>query len=159
MLDRLATTSALWIAFIATLLITAAFPMAANTWDLTFIDALSDPAEVRAVIAAMSPAQLAAHAWLTATLDVAYPLAYGALFAGSAICFYPNWGQRLAWVFVALVATDLLEGVVQVLALTDVVDLIGAKAVLTPLKTVLFLVGLVTTVVGWIIWLVARVRS
>ena len=55
--------------------------------------------------------------------------------------------------------TDLLEGVVQVLALTDVTDWVDAKAILTPLKTILFLLGLVTTIIGWVIWLVGRLRG
>ncbi|MEM9623528.1 MAG: hypothetical protein AAF993_17925 [Pseudomonadota bacterium] len=159
LLDTLAQSRTLWLAFVATVLITVAFPLAAGLWGLSFVDALSDPAEVRQAIAAMTSKQRVAHAWLTATLDVAYPLAYGALFIGSAVAFLPRFGRFLALAFVVLVATDLLEGVVQVLALTETADLVSSKALLTPLKTVLFLVGLLTTIAGWIIWGARRVRS
>ena len=149
----------LWIAFIATVLLTLAFQIAVDIWSLTLIDAIADPDETRLAIASMSAEQNVTHAWITATLDVAYPLAYGALFIGSAHKFYGSWGWILAAPVYILVPTDLLEGVVQVLALADVTDWVDAKAVLTPLKTGLFLLGLTTTVVGWVIWLVRRVRS
>ena len=158
MLDFLAKTQTLWIAFVTTLLITFAFPVVAGMWGIAFIDALSDPEEVRQAIASMSAEQKTAHAWITATLDVAYPMAYGALFIGSALCFYKKYGRLIAWPFMILVPTDLLEGVVQVLALTDTADLIDTKALLTPLKTLLFLLGLVTTIAGWASWLTNRVR-
>ncbi|MEM7078895.1 MAG: hypothetical protein AAF513_09725 [Pseudomonadota bacterium] len=145
--------------FVATLLLTFAFPPLAQMWQLTLVDALSDPAVVREAIASLSAEQKTAHAWITATVDVAYPLAYGALFIGSALCFFPRAGQILAWVFVVLIGIDLLEGVVQVLALTDTADLIDTKAVLTPLKFILFLVGLIVTVAGWGRWLVKRLAS
>lgn len=159
MLKILAQTRSLWIAFVSTILITIAFPLAASIWGITFIDAISDPAEVRQAISDMTTDQRFVHAWITATLDVAYPLAYGALFAGSAYAFYDRFGRYMAVPLLVVVPVDLLEGVVQVLALTDSADLIDAKAVLTPLKTALFLVGLLTTVVGWVIWAVRRTRS
>ena len=155
-LARLGESRALWIAFVLTLLITAAFPAAAQMWSLSFVDAISDPGEVRALLATMSADQRFAHAVITATLDVAYPLAYGALFIGSAYAFYGRFGWMLALPFVVLIATDLLEGVVQVLALLEMVDWIDAKAILTPLKFLLFLLGVGVMVLGWIIWLVGR---
>ena len=139
MFITLAETRSLWIAFVATILITIAFPVTASIWGLSFIDALSDPTEVRQAIAGMTPDQRIVHAWITATLDVAYPLAYGALFVGSAYAFYARVGRFIAIPLLVVVPVDLLEGVVQVLALTDTADWIDAKAILTPLKTVLFL--------------------
>lgn len=156
---KLAETRSLWIAFVSTILLTIAFPLAASVWGITFIDAISDPAEVRQAISAMSAGQRVVHAWITATLDVAYPLAYGSLFAGSAVAFYGRFGRFIAAPLLVVVPVDLLEGVVQVLALTDVADLIDAKAVLTPLKTVLFLLGFATTVIGWVIWLARRIQG
>jgi len=46
------------------------------------------------------------------------------------------------------------EGIVQVLALTETIDWLDAKAVLTPLKLKLFFLGIATTIGGWAIWLV-----
>ena len=96
---------------------------------------------------------------ITATLDVAYPLVYGAVFAGSGYKFYGKWGWLVAAPVFVLVPTDLIEGVVQVLALVTDIDWVDAKAILTPLKFGLVLVGLATTVLGWVIWLVGRIRG
>ena len=148
----------LWMSFIATILLTITFQVAVGIWDLTLIDAISDPGDTRLAIASMSQQQNLIHAWITATLDIAYPLAYGALFIGSGYKFYGKWGWLVAAPVFVLVPTDLIEGVVQVLALTNVTDWIDAKAILTPLKTFLFLLGLATTIVGWGIWLVNKMR-
>ena len=159
MLNKLAATRSLWVAFVSTVVITIAFQVVTSIWGISFIDALSDPAEVRQAISDMTRDQRAFHAWITATLDVAYPLAYGALFVGSAYAFYGRLGRYIAIPLLLVVPIDLLEGVVQVLALTDVADLIDAKAVLTPLKFILFLLGLATMVIGWALWLFSRLRN
>ena len=158
MFYRLSENRSLWIAFGATILITIAFLITGSMWGITFLDTISDPSEARLVISSMSPDQRIIHAWITATLDVAYPLAFGALFIGSAYKFYKNSGRFIALPFFVLVPTDLLEGIVQVLALTGTMDLVDAKAVLTPLKTILLLLGITTTTVGCIVWLVARTQ-
>ena len=92
-------------------------------------------------------------------MDVAYPLAYGALCMGSAYAFYERLGRYIAIVLLVVVPTELLEGVIQVLALTNSADFVEAKAVLTTLKTGLFLLGFVTTLCGWPIWSVDRLRK
>ena len=142
----------LWISLIATIVLTVAFQIAIRIWDLTLLDTISDPVEARLAISTMSLEQNIIHAWITATLDVAYPIAYGALFIGSAYKLYGKFGWLVALPIFVLVPIDLLEGVVQVLALTDVADWLDAKAYLTPIKTILSLFGAFTTVTGWIIW-------
>ena len=159
MLERLARTRSLWTAFFCTLVLSPAFPLAASVWEITLLDRLSDPAEVRQAIAAMTAEQRVIHAWITATLDVAYPLAYGALFIGSACAFYPRGGRYLALAIAPVVPFDLLEGVVQVLALTHVADFVGAKAVLTPLKFALFALGLLATLRAGLTWLTRHFRG
>ncbi len=155
-LTSLAETRNLWLAFGATILITLSFPVVGSIWAMSFIDPISDPGAVRDAIAALSAEQRVVHVWVTATLDVAYPLAYGALFIGAAYRFYPTFGRFLGWAFIGLVAVDLLEGIVQVLALTDTADLVAGKAFLTPMKRALFLIGVVTTLLGWVIWIIRR---
>ena len=156
--NSLSKTGSLWASLVLVVLITAAFPVAASVWNLSFLDTMSDPDQVREAIAAMSTDQRIAHSWITGTLDVLYPLTYGALFIGSAYAFYGSYGWLVALPFFVLVPTDFLEGVVQILALNDVSDWVESKAVLTPLKTGLFLLGIVTTVIGWIVWLVNRLK-
>ena len=157
-MDRLTKTPTLWVLFVATLLVTLSFPLAASIWNLTFIDAVASPADVEALIAQMDDDQKTAHAWVTATLDVLYPLVYGALFAGTAWRFFPAWPWLAAPGLLA-VPVDLVEGVVQVLALTDTADLIVLKAWVTPLKTALFLIALAIAAAGWATWLISRFRN
>lgn len=157
--EHLARTPILWFSFIATIICTFAFQAIAGHYGLVLLDTLSDPDESRAAIAAMSQSQRALHAWITGTLDVAYPAVYGALFIGSAYRFYPNIGRFLAAPTVLLVAVDLIEGLVQILGLTETVDWLDAKAILTPGKILLFYFGLLTTVGGWGVWVVGRSRS
>jgi hypothetical protein len=150
---NLAETRILWISFVVTLLITFAFQLIVASVGGTLLDAVADPEQARVVIASMSESQRLTHAWITATLDVAYPAAYGALFVGSAYRFYPKVGRYLAWTMFVLVPIDLVEGVVQILALTDLADLLASKTVLTNLKQVLFLGALLFTFIGWLKWL------
>ena len=151
MFYRLAGNRSLLIALVATILITIVFLVIGSLWGITFLDKISDPSEARIAISSMSADQRLVHAWITATLDVVYPLAYGALFIGSALKFYDNFGWLIASPFFVLVPTDLLEGFIQVLALTGTLDMIDAKAVLTPLKTSLFLLGVSTMIIGFML--------
>ncbi len=155
-IKKLAAKKALWISFVATVLCSIAFPVVAGQFGITLLDAISDPEQCRAVLATMSDSQRSLHAWITGTLDVVYPAAYGALFVGSAYRFFPSVGRWLAAPILLLVPVDLLEGLVQILALTDTVDWLGAKALLTPAKLVLFYFGLIVTLCGWGVWIVRR---
>lgn len=125
----------LWILFALFILQTIGFAVIMAVWDFQVIDEISDPEKVRAHITEMSALQKSVHAWTTATLDVAYPLTYGALFARLAWrAFKPFYALPA----IAVIPTDLAEGFVQVMALTGNNDLIWLKAYLTPAKLVLF---------------------
>ncbi len=154
----LTKTPTLWGLFFATVLITLSFPVASGYFDITLVDGISSPQETRSVIEGFSPEQRSAHAWITGTLDVAYPLAYGLLFAGVTVCFFPVVGGYLALLPLLCIPVDLFEGLVQIFALTGVADWVGLKAVVTPLKTALFMCGLATTVAGWLRWVYLKVR-
>ncbi|MEM6709757.1 MAG: hypothetical protein AAF648_13325 [Pseudomonadota bacterium] len=158
MLDVLAQRRSLWIAFVATVLLALTFPQLEAHYDISLVDALSDPTQVRAVIEDMTPEQRRAHVWTTATVDVAYPLAYGSLFVGSVLAFFGRLGRFLAPVLLVVVPVDLVEGVVQILALTNTYDFVDGKAVLTPLKFALAFTGLALTVLGWLVWSVRWLR-
>ncbi len=147
----------LWILFALTLIIAASFVVVSRIWDLTLIDAISSPDEVRAVLSGMTAEQKTAHAWTTATLDVAFPLVYGGLFAGTAFRFFPRFGRYLAVPAILVIPVDLIEGVVQVLALTETTDWIALKAYITPLKMYLFYAAVIVTLVGCAGWLYHRV--
>ena len=56
-----------------------------------------------------------------------------------------------------LVASDLAEGVVQIAALTSVKDWLALKELLTPLKFVLSLSGLVLSSAAWLLFALGRI--
>ncbi len=158
-LERLTSTRSLWLLFIATVLITLCFPVISSIWGIVFIDAISSPEEVRMVIADMTQEQRVVHAWTTATVDVAYPLAYGFYFAATTLKFFPQYGKYLAVLPRLAIPVDICEGIVQVMALMDVADFIGAKAILTPVKSILFLAGFFFSVAAWFKWVYGKVMS
>ena len=135
-------------ALVATVVLTALFPVAAGHFGLTLLDAVADPTEARALVEGLTKEQRQAHAWITGTLDVAYPLAYGALFFGATLRFFPRKGALLAIPILIGVPADFLEGLVQILALTGQVDWLAAKAVLTPVKGGAFVYGAVMALLG-----------
>ena len=143
MIKLLTQPRILWILFILFVLESIGFGIIMWIWDFTIIDEMSDPEKISAHIAAMSETQRVVHAWMTATLDVAYPLTYGPLFAGLAL-------QRFRSIFAipafAVIPTDLAEGYVQVVSLLGDESLIGLKAVLTPLKLVLFIAAMIIAI-------------
>ncbi|MEM7329833.1 MAG: hypothetical protein AAF437_13905 [Pseudomonadota bacterium] len=133
----------LWILFGLFVLETIGFGIIMRIWDFAIIDEMSDPQKISAHIAAMTEQQRSVHAWMTATLDVAYPLTYGPLFAGLAWrCFTPHFAIPA----IAVIPTDLAEGYVQVMALTGDESLLWLKAYLTPLKLGLFLAAMLIAI-------------
>ncbi|NRB38914.1 MAG: hypothetical protein HRU20_10680 [Pseudomonadales bacterium] len=145
---NISTPRNLLITLTATVILTLVFPALAFLLDLTFIDTISDADQVREIIAAMTTPQRTAHAWITGTIDVLYPLAYGLLFAGAAIKYFPRLGCYLALPALLAIPVDLIEGLIQVLALTATTDWLSVKAIITPLKTTLFLTGLFIALAG-----------
>ena len=148
MFRQLRGRRALLVALLATLVLTALFPVIAGHFGLTLLDAVADPTEARALVEGLTKEQRQAHAWITGTLDVAYPLAYGALFFGATLRFFPRKGALLASPILIGVPADFLEGLVQILALTGQVDWLAAKAVLTPVKGGAFVYGAVMALLG-----------
>ena len=149
----------LWGLFVATILITLSFPYAASLWDLSYLDALSGEAEIRALLASLNAEQKTAHIWITLTLDVAYPLAYGFFFAGTALAFYPSRGHLLAIPAYVAIGADLIEGVLQVILLADGADVVTLKTIMTPIKFGAFYVAFLIALFAWLRWLFRRVRA
>ncbi|MEM9571141.1 MAG: hypothetical protein AAF996_06720 [Pseudomonadota bacterium] len=150
MMKLLTNTTTLWILLVLFIVETIGFGIIMRIWDFAIIDEISDPETVRAHIDALSAQQRSVHAWMTATLDVAYPLTYGPLFAGLALrALSPPYAVPAFLV----IPVDLIEGVVQVLALTGMYDALWLKATVTPLKLVLFfaamVIAIVALVLGW----------
>ncbi|MDP3457933.1 MAG: hypothetical protein Q8S09_01540 [Hyphomonas sp.] len=103
-----------------------------------YLDMLSNPAEARALLAGLTPPQRSAHFWVTVLLDTAFPIAFGLLFAGLAWRFFGKWGPLAALPGFAVLIFDLTENTIQALALSGAVDVLDAKAWVTPMKMYLF---------------------
>ena len=158
-LHKLTRTPTLYGLLCVTIAMTLAFTPLAQHFGLTLLDGISSPQLARETIAAFTADQRIAHAWITATLDVAYPLAYGLLFAGCTLRFFPNAGKYLALPPLLVIPIDLFEGLIQILALLEISDWLALKAVVTPLKLILLASGLITTVAGAFAWAYRRLFS
>jgi hypothetical protein len=155
----LTKTSTLWVLFVSTLILFFGFRIVSSIWGFTFIDSVSSPEELRTILSGMSEAQKVSHAWATCSLDVAFPISAGLLFAATAFRFFPKYGIYLALPGLLAIPTDLFEGVIQVLALTDTMDLLGLKAIVTPVKAVFLLSGLAITIIAWVKWVFNKILS
>lgn len=128
--------------------LTIAFGVWIQRYDLQIIDELSDPDQIRAVVAAMTPEQMSAHWWMTLLLDYFYPLAYGAFFAGLALRYFGALGIWMAIPAMIVVPADVIENTIQLMILSGDQSLIGLKAIVTPLKLVSFLVSALVALIA-----------
>ena len=115
---------------------------------MTLLDGIASPSKARDILDLMTQNQKVLHIWITATLDVAYPLSYGSLFAGSALRFFPEYGIYLALPALLAIIADLTEGFIQILALTNTSDLLALKEYVTPFKYGMAILGLIIAVFG-----------
>jgi len=158
MRDILSDARTLWILLAAAVLMTVGFSVVADTFQFSILDELYDAEEIRARLAVMTPDQKQAHRWMTGTLDVLYPLVYGAFFIGMALRFLGRFGPLLALPGIVVIPVDLAEGVVQILLLNGHEDVVGWKEVLTPIKLALFFLALLVCLIGLSIRFFQRLR-
>lgn len=138
-MNALARTPILVATGLAMLLLGAGFALVQPALGGTLLDTLHSPEAARDLIADLAPAQNRAHLWTTLLLDTAYPLAYGAFFAG---LIWRLGGRRASLLPVAAMMADLFENALQAAALAGWTAPLGAKMVLTPLKFGLLAVSL-----------------
>lgn len=131
-----------------TLFLTVLFGVVMYVWQFQIIDEMYDAQHIIDHIASMSDLQRRVHSWLTGTVDVAYPFAYAAFFIGVAIKSFGRYGVLLCVPSILCVPADLLEGFAQIMLLNDQENFIGLKVVATPIKLVLFITGLIITLIG-----------
>jgi len=147
-LSRLRDTKVLWRLFILFALLSIAMLGWIQYHSLHIIDEISDPEQVKAVLAAQSPAQHKAHFWMTLLLDIPYPFAYGLLFAGLALKFLGKWGKWLCIPALIAIPFDTIENITQLFILKGNTDLLALKAIVTPIKLTSFIIALVLAIVG-----------
>lgn len=137
-MNLISRTPVLWALFVLTILCIPAFQYFAPMAGGQLLDMLSQPEEVRATLAAMTPEQRSVHFWVTVLLDTLFPLSFGLLFAGMGWRFFGKWGPLAALPGFAVLVVDLTENTIQALALSGTADALDAKAWVTPLKYGLF---------------------
>ncbi len=123
------------------LVLTIAFGVWIQRFDLQILDELSDPDQIRALVAAMTSEQISAHWWMTLLLDYLYPLAYGGFFAGLALRYFNSFAPWIAIPAMVVVPADVIENTIQLLILSGDQSLLAMKAIVTPIKLVSFLVA------------------
>ena len=128
--------------------LTIAFGIWIQAYDLHIIDEISDPDQIRSVVAAMSAEQRSAHWWMTLVLDYFYPLAYGAFFAGMAYRFFGKLGPWLALPALICIPADIIENTIQLFILSGNDGLIWVKAIVTPIKLATFIPAALIALVG-----------
>ncbi len=143
----LTTNRALWVSFGLTLVLTALFGVVMAVWDFAIIDEMYRPDAIRDHVAAMSAEQRRVHAWMTGTLDVAYPFAYGALLGGMALRAFPTKKWLLLPILLCIPA-DLVEGLSQIMILTGHENWIAVKAIATPVKLVAYATAILIALAG-----------
>ena len=102
------------------------------------LDNLRSATESQQLLASMSDAQKTAHFRITLWLDMLFPLAYGGFFVGLTLKYFEQAGIWLAIPAFLVIPTDICENLIQLLALTGTEDLLHTKAMLTPIKFMLF---------------------
>ena len=91
----------------------------------------------------MSALQASIHLWVTMTLDVIFPLAYGSLFFGIMLNNLEGQWRFLAVLPLILIAVDLTEGIFQIQLLkaeTTEMMIVSYKNKITLIKYFLFLI-------------------
>jgi hypothetical protein len=143
-LELIKKTSVLWGLFLATVVISIGFILWIPDVGGAILDRLTTVDEVHSLLTEMSDAQKESHFMMTLMLDMIFPIAYGGLFAGLALRFGGNAGIWLAIPALAVIPVDLFENTIQLFALTGSEGLLSVKAILTPVKVILFnLAGLI----------------
>lgn len=137
----------LWVSFIATLILTLCFGLIMHIWEFGIIDEMYKAEQITRHIDAMTDRQKSVHAIMTASLDVLYPLSYGAFFIGVALRYGGRFGLWLAAPSLLCIPADLLEGLSQVMLLTGHGHYMGLKLFATPMKLALFVSGLLITII------------
>lgn len=155
----LKNTGVLWGLFVATIGLSVGFAMWAPAVGDSILDMLSEVDDVKGLLANMSDAQKAAHFRMTTLLDIPFPIVSGGLFAGMAWRFFGKAGFLLALPAFVFIPADLLENTIQLMALKGDESLLGVKALVTPVKTWLFLIAAVLALVATLIAVFRAIRG
>jgi len=138
MLNFLQQVKTLWILFAAIVAFAVGFQLAIPIAGGALLDGITTLAESEELLEQMSVQQKRAHLWITVLLDVPFPFAYGGLFLGLCLRNAGKFAFYLSAPAFFVIPIDLLENMVQFIALLGYETLLPAKAYLSPIKFLLF---------------------
>ncbi len=159
MIGLLTRTPVLWALFVLTVALFVGFNFWTPAVGGMILDTVGPVDEVQALLASMTDAQKASHFRMTLGLDMIFPLIYGGLFIG---LIFRNFDKAARWLAIpafAVIPIDLAENTIQLMALQGNESLLGAKALLTPAKSLSFLVAALIALAGLVIATVRRLRG
>ena len=136
----------LWGLFIGAVVLMAGFVVWVPLIGGTGLDSVIAVDEVQSILLGMSDVQKNSHILMTLVLDMAYPFVYGLLFAGLILKFAGKPGIWLSIPAFAVIPVDICENLIQLMALSGNVSLLSVKAILTPVKFLLFFLSLLLAV-------------
>jgi len=115
------------------------------------IDELFRRREILDSVASLDRTQRQVHIMVTATLDVAYPFAYGIFQSGMAYRYLGRLGKFLAPLSLVCIPVDLVEGYAQVMILSGYGHFVDVKVLVTPFKLALYIPGLCAALVAVVV--------
>ena len=141
MLNLLARTAMLAVMFVIMMATGYSFSVVETATGGSLLDTMMNSADAAARLAEMTAEQKSVHLRATLVNDTVYPLAYGGLFAGLIWRFAGSLRRWFVVPPVAVIVVDLVENLVQAMALAGNDSLLALKDVLTPAKFGLFLLA------------------
>ena len=91
-----------------------AFLLIGNSFEINYLDQEYLDQRVLFILEDTSALQASIHLWVTMTLDVIFPIAYGFLFFGILLSNLEGQWKFLAILPLILIAADLTEGIFQI---------------------------------------------
>jgi len=142
MLEQFAYLRTILLAFGASVSLFLAFQWVyAGIGNGPILDTLLTGNDARSRLAEMTVSEINRHLIGTLTIDMLFPVAYGIFFAGLLFRLVSSW--RISLEILPLIGAlfDIMENMVQAIAMVGVVDLLNAKIFLTVPKFVFFILS------------------
>ena len=123
-----------------------AFLFIGNRFEINYLDQEYLDQRIIFILKNMTVLQASIHLWVTMTLDVIFPIAYGFLFFGILLSNLEGQWKFLAVLPLILIAADLTEGIFQIQLLqaeTTEMMVVSYKNKITLIKYFLFLICMI----------------
>ena len=155
LIEFLTKTNTLYFLRISAAIIVISIILVAIKWNVDLLDMKFSSVSIVDTLKTFDETQKIAHLWISSTLDLALPIAYGLLFIGYTMKYYP--GQYILVVpGILVIPVDLLENIMHIQILSNSLSdstipysLLETKVIFTFLKFILFGICLFVFFRGW----------